>query len=536
MGEATEAVGAEGVSRPERARELALALLVPVLLYGGWLRARHLTAPFDDGFRSVNAALYFARANRSFEDVGIGETRGFATIFAWPGVPVEEIRLEGRYQTAAQLTHPATYPLLVRATSQLFPDRVEVGLRALPLLSACLGLLLFARLAWRLLPPTGAVVATALLATDPMQAYFGVMTAAQSLVLAFACGMGLLLLDRLEHSRRPLALFGLFFCGCLLDWPFFLLAPGLAALALLHPRGGRRAALRLWPLLALGVLAFRLYLVHATWAAGSLEAFLVPLRSIVEKGAGETEVGSWWGQQAVYLRRWYADPLPFAPLLVLLPIGLLGPGLPPARRRALLGGAALFLVGGGLDVALFPAHSGTHDFWGMGLAGGFALLGGAACSAGDRARWRGTVTTLALLAALAAVGQGSARTLAAQDRELEREVRSRAEEIARFALPGGVLLTEQDLRVEAAYIPSQVLPGLRSTRDGVVHDELLEALTAYQEAGCRAPLVLVLSRDLLEPDHPQHRLALSALAFSRALPQVEHFERDGWAVWRFDPR
>lgn len=376
-----------------RSGRLHLCLVVLLLLSGFALRARHLDAPAGERLREITLTNYYGVFERAYLEHGLAGTR-FGLVFRWwPGITEGMVR---------DVNHP-TLPSYLFHAGVLLTGELELGLRLVPFLCACLGLLTLYFVARLGLGRNGALFALLLAATSPMAVYYGPLVAAEAFLLPWGC-LVLLATWRLLSGRGSFAaLLGVFFVGTLIDWHLFFFAPAAWVVGGLRPRG-QPFPRRLLTLFGVGCLGFLIYVLHASWAVGGFDQLVDTMTHKLDRSSTwDYSAGAWFAAQGRYMLSWYR-----APVLVLALIGLLGLPRRLLRRDEAINDRStlFFLVAGGLSLVFFLDHSLRHEFWTMGLAGGIYL---AAAGALERARRHSAVAAGAVIAVAGVVAIFGAR-------------------------------------------------------------------------------------------------------------------------------
>lgn len=327
---------------PGRAEALFLAAVLGALAL---LQSTGITRPFLRQHESVGTEL--GKHARNHLRFGLAVTRGLKLDVSGPSLAPYPDPRDYFY-----VNHPPL-PALVVAGAFAVAGVSEAAYRGLLLCASLAAVLLFRRLALRLLPPPWDRLATVLFAFTPLFAYYSVVTGLQVL-----CLLGLLsgLLCYLRWVERPstACYLGLWAslawaCGC--AWAGYYLAPALvlAHLAARRPRRGPILALLAANLLCFG--AYLLWLQAADPGGGSVRKLL----SAAADRSSSAPLAAWAVSEA---REWL--------LLLTLPALALG-GIAAARgwRRpwtpegALI--ASLLLLG--LDEVLFRRLVTAHEYF-----------------------------------------------------------------------------------------------------------------------------------------------------------------------------
>jgi len=347
-----------------------------------------------------NAAVYSAAA-RAHLAYGLGTTR-LGVIVNGDTVPPAGFL----YYT----NHPPLLPLALAASFAVFGER-EWAARLVPILCSLLSLVLVWRIGVRLRGPAYGLLAAAIFALVPMNAFYGRMVdhEAPVLTLVLAALHAYLRWRDGGEARWFAASLGWLALAMATGWPGYYMAGFLAAYHLLAERGTRRDRRVLWyPVLAL--VSFAVFLLHVAWlrGGGGLDELVAQFVTRTSAHTADFTEGSarrfsWPGFAALWAARAYK--LFTLPVLVAALFELWDTarrrGGPAARGR----GVALLLgVFAVTHLLLFRQGAWVHDYWGFYLSAPLALLaaGGVLGLAGARAAPRVTVFFLVLFVLAAA--------------------------------------------------------------------------------------------------------------------------------------
>lgn len=485
-------------------------LLVAITVGGALLRARHLDAPFGDGFRGVNNGFYYGQYEKHYRDLGLAGCRFGLVLSHFPGT--------GEKGLIYNMGHPAPHAWLLHLGVVAAGGDIETGLRLLPLLLATGGILMVYLLGRRWLSPEAGLAAALLAAVSPMWASYGVMAEGAPFLLFLGGLTALCTLRYLDGRGRFLTLLGVFFLGCLMDWGLYLFAPAVWVLCMWRPPGRPFPWRVLW-LFPAGILAFLAHLAHGAWILGGAGPMLERLQGMARTastpGFGP---GDWLLRQGTWMLEGFTLPVLLAAAAALglsAGVRLRDRGRPPVPL--------FFVVSGGLYMLLFFRHAYEHPFWPLGL-GAALFLGGArlvAALAGARGRWRMAGRVLAALLLLWAVAAGVQRTMRLQDRELKgaRAVQERAAVVNTHTEPGDLVLTSEDWKTTVFYARTPLIPSVRSW------PLLQQVLRDYHAAGCRAPIVFLMRAG----DQRDGVRGIARRAATRGVAREEHAS---WWVFR----
>lgn len=250
---------------------LALALIL--------LQSVGLTRPF---LRHHEAnGTEFSKHARNHLKFGLGKTMGLMLDVSGP-------RLEpfGNYREYYYSNHPPLSALLLAGVFAVFGSS-EAVFRGFLIAVSLACLLLFRRLAARVLEPPWDRVASVVFALLPMFVFYSIVTCLQVVALAGVLG-AYLFYFRWRESRSGRDYAGLAGClvvACYSSWEGYYAAPALVVAHAWSRRPGLRPVLAL---LGLNVAIFGVYLLHL-YAADP--AGLDPIRSLLTAGAARSWIG-----------------------------------------------------------------------------------------------------------------------------------------------------------------------------------------------------------------------------------------------------
>lgn len=339
----------------------------------------------------------FGKHARNHLKFGLGKTVGLMLDVSGP-------RLEAydNYREHFYSNHPPLSSLLLCGAFVLFGVS-ETTFRAFLIVLSVIALLLFRRLASRLLSPPSDRIATAVFACLPMFVFYSIVTCLQVVALIGVLSAFLFYLRWLESGRAwnyaGIAASMLF--ACYSSWEGYYIAPAL--LVADFWRGGKvRGALL--GLLGANLLIFGLYLLHL-WSADP--SHLTPVKSLLSAGASRSSL------QGPPLIPYVVGEFRELALLFTLPVlGLAACWIvflfraPRAESDGLIAGAILL----GLHELVFARLASQHEYYSYFLTV-FAAL--ATASGYSRLRsWieprsRGAALAASALLLVAFVGQAS---------------------------------------------------------------------------------------------------------------------------------
>lgn len=292
----------------------------------------------------------FGKHARNHLKFGLGKTRGLMLDVSGPSLEAYP-----DYRHYFYPNHPPLSALLLAGAFGLFGVS-EAVFRATLILLSIAAVLLFRRVAARLLAPPYDLAATAIFAFLPSFAYYSVVTCLQVTALVGVLAAVLLYLRWCETGRRRefAGLVAAIAWACFSSWPGYYVAPALLAA---HFRSGKPRGRWVAALLGLNIALFGAYALHL-WAAEPRD--LDALRQLGEAALTRSSLGG------PGLLRYLAGEarelglmMTFAALALALFWGFSlakGPRRPPDRLVA-----ALALLG--LDEALFARLASAHEYY-----------------------------------------------------------------------------------------------------------------------------------------------------------------------------
>jgi hypothetical protein len=320
-----------------------------------------LTRPFLRQHESVGTEV--GKHARNHLKFGLPVTRGLKLDVSGPSLaPYPDPR---RYYYP---NHPPFPPLLIAASFALFGPS-EAAYRATLLLCSLGAVLLFRRVALRLLPAPYDRAATVIFAFLPTFAYYSIVTAQQVTMLLGALSSLHFYLRWSESGlRRHYA--GLlasiaFACSC--AWAGYYVAPALLAA---HVRSGLPRTRAVAALLGFNVLLFGLYLFHL-WIASPPD--LDPIRKLFSAGAARSSVAG--PALPIYL---FGEARELALMLTVPALALAAVWAASLLHRRVERTDRLLLALPllGLDEAVFANVAANHEYFSYPLAVFAALAAG----------------------------------------------------------------------------------------------------------------------------------------------------------------
>lgn len=338
-----------------------------------------ITRPFLRHHESV--LTEFGKHARNHLKFGLGKTYGLRLDVSGPSLAPYEC-----YRDYFYSHHPPLPALLLAGVYGIFGVS-EAAFRGFLILLSVAALLLFRRIAARLLAPPFDRVAAACFAFLPMFVYYSIVTCLQ-LVALVGILAAFVFYFRWRDTGRKREYAGIvvsIFLACYSSWEGYYAAPALAIAHLWARRPNRGAVLAL---LGVNVAIFGVYLLHL-WAADPVH--LTPVKSLL--GAGFSRSSA----QGPSLPAYVVGEAREAAMMFTLPaLGLAGWWLVTVirgpRQEAdgfVLGSAAL-----GLDEVVFTQVASVHEYYSYGLVVFVALA-----AASGLHRWTGRLGKTAALAA-----------------------------------------------------------------------------------------------------------------------------------------
>jgi hypothetical protein len=325
------------------------------------IQSIHLTRPFLRHHESVGTEV--GKHARNHLKFGLSKTFGLKLDVSGPSlVPYEDYR---RYFYS---NHPPL-PVLIMAGSFVMFGVSEATYRVTLILFSAVAVLLFRRIAARLVPAPHDRTATVIFAALPMFAYYSIVTCLQvTALVGILAGVLFYLRWRDDGGTGPylgiLISTGL---ACYCAWPGYYLAPALAAA---HLRSGQPRTRAVLALLGWNVVVFGLYLFHL-WIASPPD--LDPIRKLLSAGTDRASL------QGIRLLPYMLGECRELALMITVPvIGLAAVGLIPMFRKGvsrdhrLVASIAIL----GMDEIVFARLASQHEYYSYFLVVFFALAAG----------------------------------------------------------------------------------------------------------------------------------------------------------------
>ena len=369
------------ISRKSEALFLG-ALLAALAL----VQSVHLTRPFLRHHESVGTEV--GKHARNHLKFGLSKTFGLKLDVSGPSLtPYEDHR---RYFYS---NHPPL-PVLITAGAFGMFGVSEATYRVLLILFSIAAVLLFRRIAARLVPTPHDRTATVIFAALPMFAYYSIVTCLQVTALVGILA-GVLFYLRWREGGGKGSYVGILISialACYCAWPGYYLAPALAAA---HFRSGQPRTRAVLALLGWNVVVFGLYLLHL-WIASPPD--LDPLRKLLSAGADRASL------QGIPLLPYVLGECRELALMITVPvIGLAAFGLLPMFRKEVSRDhrlvASLAILG--MDEIVFARLASQHEYYSYFLVVFFALAAGVGLGVvSDWVRAKRPAAVLPVLAAL----------------------------------------------------------------------------------------------------------------------------------------
>lgn len=384
-------------------------VLLATLLLALALRLMGFTDPWswgadgeNPGIRNFMGACSIGQIVRNFHNEGVGPSSGLPHYFQLE--LADGTRIDEWYTH-----HPATWTNLCALSLKAFGPS-EWALRLPALLCSLLGVVLLWRLADDLLGRAQARFAALAMAVFPLGGHFGIQPWAESAVVCAVIAVAHRYLRWVRtDDMRHLLFAGLWtLVGGLIDWPAFLVLPGIALHGLTQWR--HRSFLCLKPALVLACAAVLAIIVHSIHLLAVLPE--AAMAEDVQKTSGYlfSVPSGVWGFIEIQGSHVWTLLTPLGCALVL--VGMAVQVSRTARRRgvessAILG--ALFLCGL-LNIALFPGRSIDHSFFHLLAAPWYACSAAIGASALVRV-FPGAARRVAMaILVLSLIGLGTLRT------------------------------------------------------------------------------------------------------------------------------
>lgn len=357
----------DDASLPAGRANLLFALLVALSAAVLGLQAGEAFVGRHEGW---NAAVYSAAA-RAHLLYGLGTTR-LGVIVNGDQVPPAGFI----YYT----NHPPLLPLMLAASFAVFGER-EWAARLVPILCSLVSLWLVWRIGVRLRGQAYGLLAAAVFALVPMNAFYGRMVDHEAPVLTAVLAALHAYLRWRDGEGRGGFLASLLWLAVAMaiGWPGYYMAGLLAAHHLLAARGARRdRRVLLYPVLAL--VSFGVFLLHVLWlrGAGGFDELVAQFVTRTSAHTADFTEGaarrfSWPGFAVLWAGRAYK--LFTLPVLVAALFELWDAarrrGDPAARARGI---ALLLTAFAAVHLLLFRQGAWVHDYWGFYLSAPLAFL------------------------------------------------------------------------------------------------------------------------------------------------------------------
>lgn len=354
-----------------------------------------ITRPFLRHHEGVGTE--FGKHARNHLKFGLGKTLGLRLDVSGPSLEPYEC-----YRDQFYSHHPPLPPLLLAGVFALVGVS-EAAFRGFLIAGSVLALLLFRRLAARVLRPPHDRLATACFAFLPMFVYYSIVTCLQLVALVGILGAFVFYLRWVDSGRRRdyAGILASIAFACYSAWEGYYAAPALVVAHLWARRPNRGWVVGL---LGANVAIFGIYLIHL-WAADPVH--LTPLRSLL--GAGLDRSSAQGPSFPAYV---LGEARELALLFTLPVLGLAGWwlvtlfGTPRREEDGIVAGSACL----GLHEIVFAKVASAHEYYSYGLVVFAALAAAAGLSRLlDRlgARSRRAALAAAGLAAAAFVGQSA---------------------------------------------------------------------------------------------------------------------------------
>ena len=343
---------------PQRRDAVFLGTLLAVLAL---VQSVHLTRPFLRHHESVAAEI--SKHARNHLKFGLSKTYGLKLDVAGPS-----LEPYGDQRKYFYSNHPPL-PVLILAAAYAVAGSSEAVFRIVLILFSLASVVLFRRIAARVLPPPGDVAATVIFALLPMFAYYSIVTALQVTSLTAILSAILFYLRwRDRGSRRDYAgLLASVAVACYCAWCGYYVALALLAA---HAGAGLPRTRAVAALLGWNVAIFGVYLLHL-WIASPPD--LDPIRKLLGAGLdratprGLTVFGYILGEGRELAM------MMTIPALLLAAVGVGGlrrATLTPNER--LIAGLSLL----GLDEVVFARLASAHEYFSYPLVVFVALAAG----------------------------------------------------------------------------------------------------------------------------------------------------------------
>ena len=334
---------------PRRAELLFCGGLVAALVL---LQTAGLTRPFLRQHESNGTG--FGKCARNHVKFGLRNTYGLLLDVSGPRLDAYSDYREHFYSN-----HPPMVGLLLAGVFAIFGVS-EAVYRSTFIALSVLALLLFRRLAARLVPAPWDRAATAFFAFFPMFVYYSIVTGLQVIALIGVLSTLLFYLRWREEGRRSdyAGIAGSIALACYSSWEGYYAAPALVVAHFWSRRPGKGPVLAL---LGVNLAVFGIYLLHLR-AADPVR--LAPLKSLFEAGVSRTLL------EGLSIPRYVAGEARELALMFTVPAILLA-GVwvvsilrgPRTENDGLIAGLSLL----GLHEVVFPKLASQHEYYSYGL-------------------------------------------------------------------------------------------------------------------------------------------------------------------------
>jgi len=343
---------------PQRREAVFLGTLLAVLAL---VQSVHLTRPFLRHHESVGAEI--SKHARNHLKFGLSKTVGLKLDVSGPS-----LEPYGDYKRYFYSNHPPLPVLIVAAAYSVFGVS-ETVFRLVLILFSLVSVVLFRRIAARVLPPPGDQAATVIFALLPMFAYYSIVTALQVTALtAILAAILFYLRWRDGGGKRDYAgLLASIAVACYCQWCGYYVALVLVAA---HVRSGLPRTRAVVALIGWNVAIFGVYLLHL-WIASPPD--LDPIHKLLGAGLdratprGLSIFGYILGEGRELALMMTVPAL----LLAAVGLGGLRPSTLTPNERLI---AALCLLG--LDEVAFARLSSEHEYFSYPLVVFVALAAG----------------------------------------------------------------------------------------------------------------------------------------------------------------
>jgi len=344
---------------PRRREALFLGALMAALAL---VQSVHLTRPFLRHHESVGAEI--SKHARNHLKFGLSKTFGLKLDVSGPS-----LEPYGDYRRYFYCNHPPL-PALVMAAAFAAFGVSEAAYRIVLILCSLAALVLFRRIAARLLAAPADRAATLIFAALPMFAYYSIVTALQVMALNGILAAVLFYLRWRDGGGKGdyAGLLASIAVACFCAWPGYYVA---LVLLVAHVRSGHLRTRAVVALLGWNVLVFGIYLLQL-WVASPPD--LDPIRKLLGAGLDRAT------PRGLSIPGYALGEIRELAMMMTIPTLLLaGTGLLALRtgtitpNERLIAGLSLL----GLDEIVFARLASQHEFYSYFLIVGLALAAGA---------------------------------------------------------------------------------------------------------------------------------------------------------------